>query len=329
MKTLNINWRNIIFAAIVILTFLLISQVEVSAQTKVQFNSLYECPRYPHNFKVLSSPNEKTYRILFVNLYTPSSSFENELAKTSVLEAIQRGGCKLDGKPIESEKDTVPQENEPKNNQPSAPENNQTQTGRFKVGTRVLASPASMKGDEWFEKCTVIKDMMAAEGYDSYRVLCDDPKGGIGKESYVKVPFIKAWADATPPPAAPECQFNEPAGTISKTSKPTAETFKRVIYDRLAATSEGRKIGTTFEMFQLGKSYVNRLTGGGLINDGAPQGAMIYPVKTRFILCERYATRTIRKIYDAQYNCFKDAFGEWVCPNSALKTSDPIYLPNK
>lgn len=329
MKNLNINWRNIVFAATAIFAFLFTAQIEVSAQAKIQFNLLYECPRYPHNFKVLSSPNEKTYRILFVNLYTPSSSFEDELAKTSVLEAIQQGGCKLDGKPIEAVKDNAPRENEPKNNQPTAPENTQTQTGRFKVGDRVLASPASMKGDEWFEKCTVIKDMLAAEGYDSYRVVCDDPKSGIGKESYVKVPFIKAWANAEPPPAAPECEFNEPAGTVSKTSKPTAETFKRVIYDRLAATSDGRKIGTTFETFQLGKSYVNRLTSGGLMNDGAPQGAMIYPVKTRFILCERYDTRTIRKVYDAQYNCFKDAFGEWICPNSALKMSDPIYLPNK
>ena len=126
-----------------------------------------------------------------------------------------------------------------------------------------------------------------------------------------------------------KCQFDVPAEIVSKTSKPTAETFKRVIYDRLAATSNKRKIGTTFETFQLGKSYVNRLTGGGLMHDGAPQGAVIYPVKTRFIYCDRHTDSTVRWIYDAQYNCFKDDFGEWVCPNSALKQSDAIYLPNK
>lgn len=54
------------------------------------------------------------------------------------------------------------------------------------------------KPEDWFEKCTVVKDMMIAEGSDSYRVLSDDPKGGIGAESSIRVPFIKAWANATP-----------------------------------------------------------------------------------------------------------------------------------
>ena len=310
--------------------FLFTSQSETAAQTQIQFNQLYECPRFPHNFKVLSSPNEKDYRILFVNLYTPTASFEDEMLKTHITDAIKLGGCKLGGKPILAEKDTPPeQKNEANNDQTAATENIKVQTGRFKVGDRVLASPASMKDEDWFEKCTVIKDMMIAEGSDAYRVLCDDPKGGIGKEYYVKVPFIKTWANAEPPVTAPECQFDVPAEIVTKTSKPTAETFKRVIYDRLAATSNKRKIGTTFETFQLGKSYVNRLTGGGLMHDGAPQGATIYPVKTRFIYCDRHTDSTVRWIYDAQYNCFKDAFGEWVCPNSALKLSEPIYLPNK
>ena len=36
---------------------------------EIQYNALYECPRFPHNFKVLSSPNEKNYLVLHVNLY--------------------------------------------------------------------------------------------------------------------------------------------------------------------------------------------------------------------------------------------------------------------
>ncbi len=330
MKNSNIKRQVMGLVALVVTILAFAAQFQVAAQTEIQFNKLYECPRYPHNFKVLSSPNERSYRVLFVNLYTPSSSFEDEILKTQVLDAINTSKCKLDGKLVAAVKDTAPpKENGEKDAPLPTKETKPAQTGRFKIGDRVLASPASMSGEEWFEKCTVIKDMLAAEGYDSYQVLCDDPKGGVGRKSYVKVPFIKAWADAAPPPAAPECNLNEPAGEVTKASKATAETFKRVIYDRLAATANGRKIGTTFESFQVGKSLVNRLTGSGLLHDGAPQGATIYPVKTRFIFCDRYDSRTIRRIYDAQYNCFKDSFGEWICPNSALKLSEPIYLPNK
>ena len=181
----------------------------------------------------------------------------------------------------------------------------------------------------WFEKCTVIKDMMIAEGADSYQVLCDDPKGGIGSKAYVKIPFIKAWANAEPPPTTPDCPFNEPAGTVSKTAKPSAGLFKRVLFERYRDTANGLKTGITFETFQLGKSYVNRLTGKGLMHDGAPQGATINTVKTKFILCVRHTDSTLRSVYEAQYSCFKDRFGDWLCPNDALKVSESVRLPNK
>ncbi|HVF46229.1 MAG TPA: hypothetical protein VNA17_01545 [Pyrinomonadaceae bacterium] len=328
-KETNSKWQaRFLFAVLVVVGFQLTAH-DVAAQTQVQFNQLYECPRWPHNFKVLSDPNEKNYQVSFVNLYTPSSSFQDEVRKEHILNAIQLGGCKLNGKPLESVKNSASQEAGAGNNQLRPPGNNKPQAGRFKVGERVLASPASMIADEWFEKCTVIKDMMVAEGADAYRVLCDNADGGIGRESYVKVPYIKAWANATPPPATPECPLNEPAGTVSKTSKPSAELFKRVLFERYRDTSNGRKIGITYETFELGRSFVNRLTGGGLLHDGAPQGATIYPVKTKFLYCDRHTDSTVRTIYEAQYNCFKDSFGAWVCPNSALKLSKPIYLPNK
>lgn len=204
------------------------------------------------------------------------------------------------------------------------------QIGRFKVGDRVLASPAAMKAEEYFEKCTVIKDYMETEGADAYRVLCDNPKGGIGSEANVGVPYIKVWANATPPPATPDCPFNEPAGTVSKTSKPSAELFQRVIYEWYKDNSNGRKVGITFEKFQLGTSFVNRLTNNGLLHDGAPQGATIYPVKTKYLFCDKYTDSTIRWVIESQFACFKDKFGDWVCPaNSVPKYLEQIYLPNK
>ena len=330
MKNLNTNWQTkLLFAAIATAAFLFAAQFEVAAQTEIQYNVLYECPRSPHNFKVLSCPNEKYCEALGVNKYTPSASYKFEISKSSIIDVFKEGGCKVDGKPLEWGKNTAPPKNEPQNKEPQTTENKPAQTGRFKVGDRVLASPMAMDKDEYFEKCTVIKDYMITEGADAYKVRCDDPKGGIGSEANVKVPYIKVWANAGPPPAMPDCPFNEPAGTVSKTSKPSAELFKRVIYEWKVASSNKRKVGITYETFQLGKSYVNRLTNNGLMHDGAPQGATISTVKTKYIFCDRYTDSTIRWVIEAQYSCFKDNFGDWVCPSDSLKIVEQIYLPNK
>ncbi len=324
----NISRRNVVIATIAAFAFLFTAQFEVAAQSEFQYNVLYKCPSNPHNFKILECSNETNCQALGVNMYTPSASYKFEIRKSSIIELFKAGGCKVGGKPLKWS-DTAPPAGNGQNNPQRTDEKKNVQTGRFKVGDRVLASPAAMIADDWFEKCTVIKDMMIAEGADSYRVLCDDPKGGIGRESYVKVPFIKAWANAEPPPTAPECQFNEPAGTVSKTAKPSSGLFQRVLFERYRDTANGLKTGITFETFQLGKSYVNRLTGKGLLHDGAPQGATINPIKTKFILCVRHTDGTLRTVYEVQYNCFKDNFGDWICPNSALKLSESVRLPNK
>ena len=318
-------WQKISFALIV--SFVITCQV--AAQSEIKFNALYNCPDSSiYNFKVLNCDNEKYCKVLFVNLYTPSASFESEVLKSKITDAFKTGGCTIDGKKLEAVKDEPPQENNGPKNEPQKAENNQTQTGRFKVGDRVKACPMQMENcDDYWKNCTVVKDMKIEEGAESYQVLCDDPKGGKGNLAYVPAKFVRAGAP--PPPDTPDCQFNEPPGTVSKTSQPSAETFKRVIFEQYRDNSNGRKVGITYQTFSLGKSYVNRLTGSGLLHDGAPQGATIYSVKTKFIFCDKHTDSTIRWEYDAQYSCFKDKFGDWACPSDATKISEPIYLPNK
>lgn len=206
---------------------------------------------------------------------------------------------------------------------------NETKAGRqFKVGDRVTACAQQIDNyPACWRNATIVKDMMAERGGDNYQVLVDDPQGGKGSLFYVPAKWIRAGAP--PPPATPDCPFNEPTGSAAKTAKPAAETFKRVIFEFYKAAANGRQLGITYETFQLGKSYANRLTNNGLLHDGAPQGAMIYTVKTKFIQCQKYSDSTTRTIYDAEYSCFKDKFGEWVCPSDKTKISDTIYLPNK
>jgi len=328
-KQTKSHWQSVVFAAIATFSCLFAVKSEVAAQTEIQYNVLYECPRWPHNFKVLSCPNEKFCEALGVNKYTPSASHKFEIYKSSLIEVFEPGGCKVDGKPLEWGKKTTPLQNNPQNKELQTAKDKPAQTGRFKVGDRVLASPAALKEEEYFEKCTVIKDYMITEGADAYRVRCDHPKGGIGSEAIVKVPYIKVWANAAPPPATPGCTFNEPAGAVSKNSKPSASLFQRVIYERYRDNAKGRKVGITYQTFQPGKSFVNRLTNSGLQHDGAPQGATIHTVKTKYIFCDRHTDSTIRWVMEAQYSCFKDNFGDWVCPSDSSKIVEQIYLPNK
>lgn len=329
-KQTKSNWQAIVFAAIATVAFLFATQLEVAAQTDIQFDALYNCPASSmYNFKVLECASEKYCNVFFTNS-SPEGGFKSEIYKSRILDAFKAGGCTINGKPLASVQNTAPQVNNAKNNQQQTQENKKAQTGRFKVGDRVLASPMALKEDEHFEKCTVIKDYMITEGADAYRVRCDDPKGGIGQEANVGVPFIKVWANAAPPPATPDCPFNEPAGTVAKTSKPSAALFQRVIYEWQVATANGRKVGITYQTFQLGKPFVNRLTNNGLLHDGAPQGATIYPLKTKYLFCDQHTDSTIRWVIESQFACFKDKFGDWVCPvDSVPKYLEQIYLPNK
>ena len=268
MKKPKTNWRRILFVAIASFTFFSTSHLIVAAQSNIQFNALYNCPDSSmYNFKVLECDG-KDCKVLFVNTYTPSASFESKVLNSKITDAFKTGDCTIDGKKLETVK-------------------NEQQEGE-------KANPKT-KTNKTTDK-TSSEEPSQTEG-------TTQTTGG--------------------------CSFDEPAGTISANSKPSAELFKRVIFEFYKGNANGRKVGINYQTFTLGKSYVNRLTNGGLLYDGAPQGATIYAVKTKFSYCDQHTDSTIRWDYAAQYSCFKDKFGDWVCPSDATKISEPTYLPNK
>ena len=70
--------------------------------------------------------------------------------------------------------------------------------------------------------------------------------------------------------------------------------------------------------------------GAQLKHDGAPRGATVYPLKTKYLFCDKYTDSTIRWLVESQFACFKNKDGEWVCPvDSVPKYLEQIYLPNK
>src|SRR5688572_13260046 len=98
-KETNSKWQaRFLFAVLAVVGLQLTASVDVAAQSQIQFNVLYECPIFPHNFKVLSCPSEKFCDVLSVNLFTPSASAKGEMYKTSIIETLAKGGCKVGGK---------------------------------------------------------------------------------------------------------------------------------------------------------------------------------------------------------------------------------------
>ena len=131
-------------------------------------------------------------------------------------------------------------------------------------------------------------------------------------------------------PDAGTCEFNEPAGATSKNAGASEPLFKRVIYERYRDMESGRKVGVTFKTFALNKSFANRLTGGGLVHDGAPQGATVYRYRTDFFTCVKYTDSILRTdVQEGYFACFKDKSGEWACADDGRRTWSQKHLAVK
>ena len=199
------------------------------------------------------------------------------------------------------------------------------QSSGYKVGERVKASPLFRKEDDWFEPCTVTAKLNET----SYAVRCD-PAGEASFIDYtVRTDFMRRWANATPAPTF-KCSFEQPAGTITRTSPAMAATFKRLIYQRNMNTNKLR-VGMQFEVLEIGKPFKNTMTTGGLLFDSAPRNAMIYPVRAKYKICKEGSSGekyNYMAVIEQKHACFKDAFGDWTCPtNSPSKQFEAQKVP--
>ena len=139
--------------------------------------------------------------------------------------------------------------------------------------------------------------------------------------------WIKALRDGSTAPVAPACNFNEPAGRVSKNAPASAELFKRVIYDWKNEVKRGNRLDITFEMFEVGKTFKNIVTARGRIEDFIPTNAIIYPIKSRYTTCEEFTTTTTRVVTEVNFSCYVSASGDWVCKNGAPREIERISIP--
>ena len=130
-----------------------------------------------------------------------------------------------------------------------------------------------------------------------------------GSEKPLKVPKVNV-----------NCSFEAPAPPVSNGEKFSEKLAKRKIYEQYVNAKNTVKTGVTFLSMQAESPYVNTVSISATNNleikfSFAPAGAMIYPVKTEFKICEQVLGKTSSKTVNANYACFRNKEGAWTCTN--------------
>ncbi|MGI9065037.1 MAG: hypothetical protein ACR2HX_01335 [Pyrinomonadaceae bacterium] len=220
------------------------------------------------------------------------------------------------------------------------------QDPNFKAGDRVEANMSNYSTSTDWRKATIVEVMMWQGNISGIYVKTDD-----GRQITLRKQDVRQLKEAgknqtkpannnnvisqpsgntagqTPEPGG--CPMNQPPGKVTNTAKASAQLFKRVIYEWHAAKinpasiSAPQQVGLTFLKFEMGAPYKNTLTssrfGDKRLHDGAPVGAMIYPIKTRELQCDLHGTSVTRSVSERAGDCFKSRSGEWVCPLRTTK----------
>lgn len=313
----------ILFAAITTIGFIFITQTVLSQGT------------FAPGDKVMASPSmlkdDKYYRACTVVKFDETAKAYN--LNCDGTEYYVPATYVRAAKPAPEPQQKTPDANqEPAGDDPplTDPANNRTpakyRAEKFKVGDRVMASPRMLKDQKYYQPCTVTSVIPP----NSYGLRCD-PFNGISYEDYsVREDFVRPGLNA---PAAPvlECSLEQPPAVDIKTAPASAAVFKRIIYEWEAARESRTRVGLKFESFEIGRTFRNVYVNSknGLIAEGFPQNATIYPVKTKFVLCVEGTDLNKRTVVEIGNYCGKNRFGEWSCgAGGGTRRSSPLeYVP--
>ncbi|MEZ0373277.1 MAG: hypothetical protein ACAI44_29580 [Candidatus Sericytochromatia bacterium] len=132
------------------------------------------------------------------------------------------------------------------------------------------------------------------------------------------------------------CPLVAPPGKVTSSAPASAALFKRVIYEWEAVRVNGtltapKQVGLTFLAFNMAKPYKNTLTakrfGDKRLHTGAPPYTMLYPVKTRELVCDLHGDEIRRTVTEVDRTCFKSKSNTWVCPGRVTKYVESKLIP--
>lgn len=165
----------------------------------------------------------------------------------------------------------------------------------------------------------------------------------ISRPIYTQECGFRLLGSPAPPPIQYSCPLDPPSAPISRSSPPSRAVFERVIYDKAVENesthADVKRIGMSFDLFEMAAPYSNQAISGGLRkdssiqylkHDGAPANATIYPIKVRYSRCLQRPTWKRLDVIEENRIYFKNDFGDWACPTStgATKFLSQIDLPN-
>ncbi len=147
-------------------------------------------------------------------------------------------------------------------------------------------------------------------------------------DEWVSVRQIRNIETAAKPVTLPEqikltdtkdCSFTPPVSAINNAEKFSDKVGKRKIFELLTSNNkDNKKKGVTYLYFQQEPPYGNSVSFTAshemvLKNAFAPAGAMIYPIRTKYKLCEKAGQNISTKIIDGKFSCFRNNKGFWEC----------------
>ncbi|HEY0060328.1 MAG TPA: hypothetical protein VGB56_14420, partial [Flavisolibacter sp.] len=128
---------------------------------------------------------------------------------------------------------------------------------------------------------------------------------------------------------AGNCNFDPPAPDYQQSDAFSLNIAKRILYKKYNWYANGTvtaplRVGVAFTSFTALTPYKNTVKvepgrGAVRLNDAAPPYIMIYPVRSRHIVCEEYKSGITRYQVESEYDCFKSKDGEWTCGSSGIK----------
>jgi hypothetical protein len=115
------------------------------------------------------------------------------------------------------------------------------------------------------------------------------------------------------------CARTPYGGPVPGSRAASPALFRQKITDNytMRATSTFH-IGVTFEQFRVGSPIRNTVSnqpgvGAVRVNNGAPVGALMYPVQSRHVVCEQGGINVERRRVESDYYCFVSRDQEWTC----------------
>jgi hypothetical protein len=329
--------------------FLLSVVLTAIAQDKIRFNAVYDCGTGKVSIKVLScngTGRNAKCQVFYINQYAPGGGHTEELERSFVEDNFV-GQCAVKGGAAGPDRDrggtdaAGPARNPAGNN-----DQNTAKAGQFKVGDRVHVSISGLAGDQYYQPCTIIRDLE----HNSYGVGCDPYHGQPYKEYSVLPGWVRAWPNAAAAKFSVDKLRVDENDTVladrelldcdnlkhngRNGTPPPADLARKLIrclYER--PSPAGQDGATTMDITEFSIGTPHRWH----LHEDLGQGSaatLVYPVHVRWNMKTFYRTRNVQVTdKESMFTCFVDTTNLWQCgsaagPHKDGKTEEVVVRKN-